>query len=108
MANLGQKRPQLLLENGSLSTFTFQTAEGIRPGGPLLAVSEVNAKGHPTWFDGEHSYILPGSAPEIMELRSIIQKIGSKVPLHLKNGVFKLHAWQPDTEAGFTRPGGKR
>ena len=63
MANLGQKRPQLLLENGALGKFTFQTADGIRPGGPLLAVSEVNAKGNPAWFDGERSYILPGGAP---------------------------------------------
>ena len=74
----------------------------------MLAVSEVNAKGNPAWFDGERSYILPGGAPEISELRTIVQKVQHKVPLHLKNGVFKMHAWQPDGQAGFPRPGVKR
>ena len=68
-------------------------------------MSEVNAKGNATRFDGERSYILPGSAPEVNELRAMIQKVQLKVPLHLKNGVFKMHAWQPEAGALFTRPG---
>ena len=105
MANLGQVRPRLLLENGIMADFTFQAAEGIRENGPLLAVSEVNAKGNPAWVDGERSYILPGGCKEIAELRALVAKMERKIPLHLKNGVFKLKAWQPDTSSVFAGPG---
>ena len=73
----------------------------------MLAVSEVNARGNPTWFDGEKSYILPGDAPQIATMRKLVQDVAQKVPLHLKNGVFKMRAWQPGAEAGFPRPGAK-
>ena len=33
MANLGQVKPRLLLENGLLANFTFQAADGIRENG---------------------------------------------------------------------------
>ena len=105
MANLGQVRPRLMMENGFLGRFTFQAADGIRKEGPLLAVSEVNAKGNPAWFDGQNSYILAGGSPEVEKLRSLIQDYGSKIPLHLKNGVYKLKAWAPNDPAGFPRPG---
>ena len=75
MANLGQVRPRLMMENGFLGQFTFQAADGIRESGPLLSVSEVNSKGNPGWFDGEDSFILPDSAPELAALREIVQKI---------------------------------
>ena len=86
-----------------LGQFTFQAADCIRENGPLLAVSDLNAKGNPTWFDGERSYIIPGAAKELGALRAMIQKVEHKVPLHLKNGVFKMKAWMPDAEAGFPR-----
>ncbi len=105
MANMGQVKPRLLLENGVLGNFTFQAADGIREDGPLLAVSEVNAQGNPTWFDGEQSFIIPGGAQELSQLRALIQQVTMKVPLHLKNGVFKLHAWEPEAAALFARPG---
>ena len=76
-----------------MGQFTFKAAEGIRPSGPLLSVSQVNARGIPTWFDGDRSYILPGNPTEIAALRALVQKVENKVPLHLKNGVFKLRAW---------------
>ena len=105
MANLGQVRPSLLLENGLLGQFTFQAADGIRENGPLLAVSEVNAKGNATWFGGERSYIIPGAAKQLGALRALVQQVDNKIPLHLKNGVFKLKAWTPDGESsGFPRP----
>ena len=107
MANLGQMRPELLLENGIKGTFTFQAADGIRKNGPLLSVAEINQRGHPAWFDGEKSYILPSSATEISALRRLVAQVKSKVPLHMKNGVFKLRAWQ-DPDAGFTGPGSKK
>ena len=111
MANLGQVKRRLLLENGIAGQFTFQAADGIREDGPLLAVSEVNAKGNPAWFDGEKSYILPANSKELSQLRAIIRKMEKKIPLHLKNGVFKLKAWEPnaaEAEALFARPGAKR
>ena len=118
MPNIGKLKPQLLLENGALGNFPYQVADGIRENGPLLAVSDVNAKGNPTWFDGEKSYIIPGGAPQVQELRNLIQQVQLKVPLHLKNGVFKMHAWEPNmanlqpppaqpAEAVFARPGKK-
>ena len=71
----------------------------------MLAVSEVKAKGNPTWFDGERSYIIPGTAKELGALRAMIQKVDHKIPMHLKNGVFKLKAWTPNAESsGFPRP----
>ena len=106
MANLGQLRPKLLLENGTQGQFTFQAAEGIRKNGPLLSVAEINHRGHPAWFDGERSYILPSTAREIAALRKMVQQVKDKVPLHVKNGVFKLRAWQDPS--GFTGQGTKK
>ena len=107
MANLGQVRPRLLLENGLKGQFTFQAADGIREEGPLLSVSEVNAKGNPTRFDGERSYILPSDSLQLSQLRALVQQVPAKIPLHLRNGVFKLRAWEPEAEALFARPGHK-
>ena len=39
------------------------------------------------------------------EFRELIQKVHNKVPLHLKNGVFKMTAWQADAASGFPRQG---
>ena len=108
MANLGQVRPNLALENGLLGRFTFQAADGIREDGPLLSVFDVNSKGNPCWFDGEQSFILPGGAEQIKELRALIQKVANKVPMHVKNGVFKMRAWTTDDESVFARHGQKR
>ena len=107
MPNIGQVKPELLLETGILGRFTFQAAEGIREDGPLLAVSEVNSKGNPTWFDGEKSFILAGGSPEVERIRSLIQDYESKVPLHLRNGVFKMKAWEADSVEGFRGQGKK-
>ena len=113
IANLGQVKPELLLETGTVGQFCFQVADGIREDGPLLAVSEVNAKGNPAWFDGEKSYIIPSKAPELREIRRLIQQVKDKLPLHLKNGVFKLKAWHhpgsssssTSVASGFPRQG---
>ena len=107
MPNIGQVRPELALENGLLGRFTFQAADGIREDGPLLAVSDVNSKGNPAWFDGERSYIIPGAAQELAELRALVQRVENKVPLHLKNGVFKMRAWATEASSVFARPGKK-
>ena len=105
MANLGQMKPRLALENGHLGQFKFQAAEGIREDGPLLSVWDVNCKGNPCWFDGEQSFIIPGGAQQIAELRALVQQVDNKVPLHPKNGVFKMHAWEPNDSSVFARPG---
>ena len=77
-------------------------------GSAALGGSEINQRGHPAWFDGEKSYIIPGSAQEVSALRSLVKQVANKVPLHVKNGVFKLRAWQSDSESGFTGQGTKK
>ena len=105
MKNQGQMRPRLLLETGQLGQFTFQatsSAQGpLRK--PLLAMSDVNAKNNIGFFDGENSWILTGTEKEKEELRALVKRMSSKLPLHFTNGTYKLRTWQP--EPPFGRPG---
>ena len=64
---------------------------------PILAVSDVNKKGNPIWFDGEESFVIPGSANELKEIRRLIAKVTKKIQLHLSNGTFKLKSWDLPT-----------
>ena len=98
MKNQGQMKPTLLLETGDLGNFTFQNTDPIRK--PLLAVSDVNAKGNIGFFDGEKSYILTGSRQELDALRKLVSQMKRKIPLHLSNGTFKMRAWQPESPFG--------
>ena len=84
------------------SLSVYQVCSRVRLCPTLVAVS----KGNPAWFDGERSYIIPGAAKELAELRALVQRVENKVPLHLKNGVFKMKAWTPDASV-FVRPGTK-
>ena len=92
--NKGQLNPRLVTESGNVGSVNFQAAD---VEAPLLAVSDIGAKGNPTWFDGETSYILPGKAPEIKEIRRLIEKVNQKIKLHLKNGTYKLRTWDLPT-----------
>merc|ERR1712079_796421 len=77
--NLGQFVAKRTLANGLLSDTKFQAAR-IRK--PLLAVSGLNDKGNPVWFDHDQtggSCIIPRDAPELVEIRRLIQKIASRV-----------------------------
>ena len=63
MPNLGQLKPEMLLENGNDGRFTFQAAEVRKP---LLAVSSVNDKGNLVLFDNEGSFIIPGTSTALI------------------------------------------
>ena len=96
--NKGQMRPRLLLETGMLGDFTFQNTDDIQK--PLMAMSDVNSKGHIGFCDGDQSFIILGNDKLVEELRKLVAKIQNKVPLHLVNGTFKLRAWQPEAPFG--------
>ena len=84
--NLGQLSPQMVLESGDLGSINYQAAKVRKP---LAAVSDINKKKNPCWFDGEKSYILLSKCPELEEIRRLIQKAQGKIRLHLEKGVFQ-------------------
>ena len=101
MPNQGQFVAPLRLDDGRLTQSIYQ-AVPVRK--PLMAVSAVNDKGNLVVFDGKGSYIVPGSNKGLIsQIRALIQKVPDKVPLHRKNGVFHMKAWQ--LKPGFTRQG---
>ena len=70
-----------MMESGLVSSTRFQAAE-IRK--PLLAVSGLDDKGNPVWFDHDQtggSFIIPKSAPELKDIRRLIAKIQTRVRL---------------------------
>ena len=82
---------------------TFQGAD-VRA--PLLAVSSVADKGNLTIFDNQGSYIIPAGSKLLDEIRSLVENTDQKIPLHRKNGVYKMRAWRlPPQEEGFTERG---
>ena len=102
--NLGQFTAKRTLANGLISSTKFQGAEVRKP---LLAVSGLNDRGNPVWFDHNDtggSFIIPGSAPELKEIRRLIKQIKSRVGLDRKGGIFQLRTWSSKQGAkGFTR-----
>ena len=73
-----------------------------------MAVSDVNKKGNVVVFDGVNSFRVPWSAPELNELRALVNKIHGKVPLQAKNGVYTMKIRRtPEHQAGFARPEAK-
>ena len=61
---------------------------------PLLAVSALNKKGNPVWFDNENSYIVPSTAKNLALIRKMLREIDNKIPLHLSNGVYTMKSWR--------------
>jgi len=105
ISNLGQMEPLLRLENGSVGKITFQGAQVRKP---LLSVSDVNKKGNVVMFDGVGSYIIPGTAPELKDIRRLIDKITGKIKLQARNGVYTMKAWRMAAPpSGFTRQAAK-
>ena len=91
MPNLGQIQPELLVESGDVARIRYAGAQVRKP---LLAVSDLNGKNNPCWFDGEESYIVPAGSAEIPEIRRLIQKVKRKIRMHMDNGVYKLRTWR--------------
>ena len=52
--NRGQMSPEVIVESGDTGRINFSEADVRKP---LLAVSAVNAKGSPVWFDGAQTFI---------------------------------------------------
>ena len=101
IANIGELSPTLRLANGATGKITFQGADVRKP---LLAVSDVNRRGNVVVFDGDNSFIIPGTASELKDLRAIVARIRGKVPLQAKNGVYTMKVWRPPAaKSGFTR-----
>ena len=94
-----------ILGNGVASATKFQGADVRKP---LLAVSGLNDKGNPVWFDHDTtggSFIIPKGAPELLEIRKLIKQVKARVRLDRKGGIFQLRNWTPDAKAeGFPRP----
>ena len=95
-----------MLSNGVLSSTKFQAAE-IRK--PLLAVSGLNDKGNPVWFDHDctgGSFIIPKSAPELLQIRKLITDIKNRVRLEREGGTYQLRNWTVNKKSsGFPRQG---
>ena len=89
--NMGQFTAMMTIEGEREGKFTFQAAPVRKP---LLAVSSVNDKGNLVVFDGDASFIIPGTGPQVAQLRKLIQTQSGKVKLHRKNGVYTMRAWK--------------
>ena len=100
--NLGSMKCEMLVESGELGRVDFDAAE-IRK--PLLAVSSVNKKGNPVWFDGNASYTIPGNADCLSKVRELLAAVPNKIPLHLENGTFKMRTWRKKGANPFQRQG---
>ena len=100
--NEGEFDALAMVQSGAKAKITFQAAE-VRQ--PLLAVSGLVDKGNLTVFD-QQSFVIPGSAPEVEEIRRLIQKVKGKIPMYREKGVYKMRNWKlPSKTQGFTMPG---
>ena len=94
-----------MLANGLISNTKFQAAKVRKP---LLAVSGLNDRGNPVWFDHDQtggSFIIPKNSPELKKIRELIQQVKARVRLERKNGTFQLRNWAvASTSKGFRRP----
>ena len=45
-------------------------------------------------FDGSGSFIMPNSCASVASVRKAITGVQGRIPLHAKNGVFVLRAWE--------------
>ena len=100
--NEGEFDALAMVQSGAKAKVTFQAAQ-VRQ--PLVAVSNLVDKGNMSVFDQE-SFILPGSAPEVAEIRRLIRQVKGKIPMYREKGVYKMRNWKlPSKTEGFTRPG---
>ena len=99
MANEGEFSTVSVLESGDSGRLNYQAAKVRKP---LCAVSTLNRKGNPCWFDGEQSHIIPAKCPELNQIRALIAKATGKIPMHLDKGIFKMKTWvKPENVSPF-------
>ena len=90
MPTLGRITPEMLVESGDIARVNYTGADVRKP---LLAVSDLNQKKNPCWFDGDESFIIPAGAAQLPQIRKLIQEVRKKIKMHLKNGVFHIKTW---------------
>ena len=96
--NLGQLCVSLMTLGGIVGRTTWQAAEVRKP---LMAVSSINDKDNLVIFDLKGSGILPGSLPEVAEIRRLLKAAKDReacIDLERSGGVFKMRAWRTDQE----------
>ena len=101
--NLGQMTAKRMMSNGLMGAVKFQGADVRKP---LLAVSGLNDKGNPCWFDHDStggSFIIPGDAPELKEIRKLTSQIKARIKMDRKGCIFQLRNWTVPKTAGFAR-----
>ena len=88
--NLGKISPEFVIETGQPAKMDLSAGKVRKP---LLAVCDLNRKNNGCWFDGDSSFIIPSGAPELEEIRRLVQRAAKKIPLHMQNGVYKMRTW---------------
>ena len=63
---------------------------------PLAAVSGITHKNNLVLFDQEGSFIAPGDAPEVKQIRKLIKQVKDKIVLYEDKGVYLMPFWVRD------------
>ena len=90
MKNQGEFDSNFITVSGDSGKIVYQAADVRKT---LCAVSALNNKGNGCWFDGDSSYILPASCPELVQIRQLVQQAKKKIRMHMKNGVYTVRSW---------------
>ena len=90
--NRGQRQPRLRLgrEDGPIGKIKFQDAPVRRP---ILSVGDSTSIGNLVIMDEQESAILLKGCPEIEQIRKLVKKAISKIPMRKHNNVFQVDAW---------------
>ena len=95
--NLGELTVKVRTERHGGGDISIRvTFQGAKVRKPLLAVPGVIDKGNIVVFDGSGSFILPNSCADVASVSKAITGVQGRIPLHAKNGVFVLRAWEPE------------
>ena len=63
---------------------------------PLAAVSGITHKNNLVLFDQEGSFIAPGDAPEVKQIRRLIKQVKDRIELYEDKGVYLMPFWVRD------------
>ena len=74
--NLGEMKFAMVVETGDTGSLTVQAADVRKQ---LLAVSSLNRKGNPVWFDNQQSFVIPATARNLAAIRKMIKEIPNKI-----------------------------
>ena len=90
--NRGQRQPRLRLgrEDGPPGKIKFQDAPVRRP---ILSVGDSTSIGNLVVMDEQGSAIILRGCPEIEQIRKLVKKAATKIPMRKHNNVFQVDAW---------------